>query len=169
MIVPTSAVLSPASTGAGSYGLPALMAVQAVSGAYSQYQQGKARKYASRANERVAEMQAKDALARGREAEAVSRQKGRKVRGSQRAAMAAQGIRTDFGSALDIQQETEDIGELDALNIRLSAAREAFGYQSQARGFAAEGNQAMRAGTIGGLDTLLSGGIKAYDAYKRTR
>lgn len=156
-----------ANTGAGI--LPYFYGIQAVGGAFSSYQQGKARRYASRANERIAEMQAKDALARGQEAEALSRQKGKKVRGSQKAALAAQGIRVDYGSAQDIQQETEDISELDALNIRLNAAREAFGYQSQARGFAAEGQQAMRAGRIGALDTLLSGGLKAYDAYDRRR
>lgn len=171
MIVPTSAVLTPASAGAGagagSYGLPALMAVQAVTGAYSSWQQGKAQRYISKANARISEMQARDALKRGHEAEGISRQKTKKLIGSQRAALAAQGIRVDYGSAQDIQQEAQDIGELDALTIKNNAAREAFGFMQEASNSSMQGRLASSMANTKAMDTLLSGGIQAYGAYKQ--
>lgn len=171
MIVPTSAVLtSGSSAGAGSYGLPALMAVQAVTGAYSTYMQGKAQQSISKANARISELQAKDALKRGHEAEGISRQKTKKLIGSQRAALAAQGIRVDAGSALDIQLEAGDIGELDALTIRNNAAREAFGFMQEASNSSMQGRLAYQAGVNRSIDTLLGGGLRAYDEfYKRGR
>ncbi len=161
-------------------GMAALSAFDSVLGAWTLYQQGKAQKYQYRANERIAEvnsriaeMQARDALKRGHETEARSRQGTKKLRGSQRASIAAQGIRTDFGSAQDIQQETEDIGELDALTIRNNAAREAFDYRSQGGDFTMQaleagtrGRMASSTGAFGATQTLLTGGIRALGYYK---
>lgn len=157
------------STGMGSYGLPALMAVQAVTGAYSSYQQARAQKYISQSNARVAEMQARDAMNRGQEAEGRSRQRTRKLIGSQRTALAAQGIRLDSGSALDVQLEAGDMGELDALTIKNNALREAFGFRSEARNITMQGPMASQASMNQGMETLLTGGIKAVDYYKRSK
>ena len=136
MFIPTSSVVKPAPAPpappapATTNYLPFMYGIQALSGAYSTYQQGRAQRAISRANERLAEMRARDAIKRGQEAEGISRQRTRKVLGSQRAAQAAQGIRTDYGSPLDIQLETGDIGELDALTIKNNALREAFGHRA---------------------------------------
>ena len=145
--------------------LIALMGVQAVTGAYSSWQQGKAQRYISNANARISEMQARDALKRGHEAEGISRQKTKKLIGSQRAALAAQGIRVDAGSALDVQQESADIGELDALTIKNNAAREAFGFMQEASNSSMQGRLAYQAGVNKSMDTLLSGGIRAMGVY----
>ena len=152
-----------------SYGLPALMAVQAVTGAYSSYQQGKAQRYISESNARVAEMKARDALKRGHEAEGLSRQRTKKLIGSQRASLAAQGIRLDAGSALDVQMEAGDFGELDALTIKNNALREAFGFKTEARNASMQGRMAYQTGTNEAMQTLLTGGIRAVDYYQRSK
>jgi len=154
-----------ASTGVGA--MPLLYGMQAVSGAYSSYMQGKAQKRIAETNRRLAEMRAEDALKRGHEAEAVSRGRTKKLIGSQRAALAAQGIRVDYGSAQDIQQEAADIGELDALSIRTNALREAFGAKSEGLSASMQGRFAEMEsqGRVG--SSLLTGGLQAYDAYKR--
>ncbi len=146
--------------------LPALMAVQAVTGAFSSYMQGKAQRYISRANANIADMQARDALKRGHEAEGISRQRTKKLIGSQRAALAAQGIRVDSGSALDVQLEAGDIGELDALTIKNNALREAFGFQTEAANASMQGRLAYQSGINESMQTLLTAGIKIADYYQ---
>jgi hypothetical protein len=153
--------------GGGVSTLPLLTGFTAISGAFAQYQQGKARKIISESNKEMADIQAKAAIKGGEKAEAQSRQRYKKLLGKQRAAMAAQGISLTGGSAQDIQQETQDISELDALTIKMNAAREAFGFESRGRGFGMQGQFAQRAGTTGAISTLLTGGLKSYEQHKR--
>lgn len=150
--------------------LAGLALIQGVTGAYSSFIRGRAERRLAEANARIAKMKARDALKRGREAVAVSRQGTRKLVGSQRAVLAAQGIRLDVGSAQDIQQEALDVGELDALTIQNNALREGFGFSSQAEEERLRGRLAFGAGVTEGLDTLLTGGIRAagfFDQFKR--
>jgi len=129
-----------------------LFAAQAVGQAYGQYEQTQAQKAIERVRRRII-------ASRAQEAEARIRQRGNKAVGAQRAAMAAQGIRLDTGSALDVQQETKAISELDALTIKNNALREAFGY-GVSTDYAASMSSAKS------VDSLLSGGLQAYNAYK---
>lgn len=122
---------------------------------------------------RLAELQAEDAVKRGREAEGRYRQGIKQTIGSQRARLAAQGIAIDDGSALDVQAETAEIGELDALTIRNNATREAFGYKTEAMSARMGGESAMAAaqGEARGLrnaawGTLLTGGAQMYGQYQ---
>lgn len=169
------------STSGMSDGMAAGSAMQAVFGAWAAYQQGKGQRAQFKAqaniaeiNSRIAEMQAQDALRRGHEAEAQSRQSFKKLRGSQRAALAAQGIRVDAGSAQDIQQETEDIGEFEALTLRNNAARQALGYRGQGAGFdiqaigaRAQADIATRTARVQGTSSLLTGGMQAASYYQQ--
>lgn len=105
-------------------------------GSYQQSEAIKAKAEVDRelaqANKEMAEFKAKDAIDRGRDEENRFRKNIKRVIGSQRAALAAQGIELDEGSALAIQEDTAVIGEIDALTIRNNARREAWGYKSQA-------------------------------------
>lgn len=83
-------------------------------------------------NANVADLQAKDAVERGAEAEQRFRTQIRGTIGAQRAAIAAGNIDVSFGSAVDVQADAAMLGELDALTIRTNAAREAWGYKVQA-------------------------------------
>jgi hypothetical protein len=83
-------------------------------------------------NASVAELQAQDAIERGQEDENRYRTGVRSMIGSQRAGFAGAGIDVGFGSAVDVQADAAFLGELDALQIRTNAGREAWGYKVQA-------------------------------------
>lgn len=82
-------------------------------------------------NANVADLQGKDAIARGVESESRFRSGVDIMVGQQRAAAAGANIDVGFGSALDVQADAAYLGELDALTIRTNAAREAWGYKVQ--------------------------------------
>ncbi len=131
--------------------------------AYGQYQSGRANERLMDYNARLAEQQAEDALARGREAEGLQRLKTRVTIGSQRARMAASGVDISAeGSAIDLVADTARLGELDALTIRNNAAREAWGYRTQATDYRMRGDIARTEGTYGAIGTLLTTGSRAY-------
>ncbi len=83
-------------------------------------------------NAQVVDLQAKDAVERGRLEENRFRQNVNLLIGSQRAGFAAGNVDVGFGSAVDVQAESAHQGELDALTIRTNAAREAWGFNVQA-------------------------------------
>lgn len=124
---------------------------------------------------RRGEVAAQDAIARGRAEEAQNRIRVSQLLGRQRAVIGGSGALVGAGSAAEIEGSTAGLGELDALNIRNAAEREAlairtqasdvaFQQQTQASGFqssaALSGAAASQASTSGFLNagsTLLSG------------
>jgi hypothetical protein len=116
---------------------------------YGAIKQGKAQKAAGAAqreaadsqaglsdyNAQVAELQASDAVDRGAEAESRYRSQIRGAIGSQRANIAAGNIDVNYGSAVDVQADAAFLGELDALQIKTNAAREAWGYKVEAEDY----------------------------------
>lgn len=84
--------------------------------------------------------------------------------GAIKSAQAASGLDINSGSDLDVQSSAKMLGELDALTIRNNAARQAYGYQTQATSEQAQSGlqQAkaagdITAGTIGGGGSILGG------------
>jgi len=139
--------------------------------AYSQYRAGKAQKKgadaaareqerAARAgrevseanaglsdyNAQVAELQSTDAVDRGFDAESRFRTQVRGAIGAQRAAFAGGNIDVSFGSAVDVQADAAFLGEMDALQIRTNAAREAWGFKVQAEDYRRRGDIQRREG-----------------------
>lgn len=98
-------------------------------------------------NAKVAELQATDAVARGREEENRFRQRIAGTIGEQRAGTAASNIDVGFGSAVDVQADSAFLGELDALTIRTNAAREAWGYKTSAEDLKQRGAIARQEGS----------------------
>ncbi len=78
-------------------------------------------------NARFAELEAEAALVQGDKDAAEYSKKVRSIVGSQRAALAAQGIDVDSGTALEIQLETAAQGAMDAQTIKNNAWRQSFG------------------------------------------
>lgn len=81
---------------------------------------------------------------------------------------AASGIDIGSGSALDVKTSAAQLGELNAINIRSDAARQAYGFQTeQASDLAqasldrAQGKNAENAGLIGGATSFLGGASEA--------
>lgn len=124
-------------------------------------------------NAHVADLQAADAIERGRQDENQFRQGVQGLIGSQRAGFAGGGVEVFSGSALDVQRDAAFLGELDMRTIRQNAMREAWGYKVEAEDIrrraeitrqegvmleqAGRANQtAMRVGAVGGL--LSTGG-----------
>jgi hypothetical protein len=162
----------------------AATAVSGAVGAYGAIAQGKAQKsqarYQSaveRNNATIAGWQATDAQQRGQIEEQRQRLATARLRGAQRAGMAANGIEIDSGSPLDVLMDTAQLGELDALTIRSNAEREAYGFRSQSGNLMAQagltqmaGRSAQTAGYIGAGSTLLSTAATAGDraaTYKK--
>lgn len=124
-------------------------------------------------NRGIADKLAVDAIERGETAEKAHRRGVGTFKGKQRAALAATGVVVDQDTALDILLDTAEFGEIDALTIRNSASREAFGFRAQGEGFAAQaaisGAQAAgasRATNIQNVTTILGG---ARDFFKDTQ
>ena len=134
---------------------------QGILNTVTQLEESKARRLIAKSNERIADMRAEDALKRGQEAVGRARGRTKKLIGSQRASIAAQGIRTDVGSAQDVQQEAQDIGELDALAIKNNAAREALGFKTEAVSASLQGRIAAGRGRTQAAETLVTGGLRA--------
>lgn len=129
--------------------------------AYGQYQSGRANDRLARQNARIAEAQAEDALVRGEQDVTRRRIKTEGQIGAQRARLAAQGVDINVGSAAEIQAETAALSELDVVTIRNNAAREAWGYRTQAADYRARGRIARTEGTYDALGTLLTTGARA--------
>jgi hypothetical protein len=147
----------------------ALQIAGTLSSSFAEYQQGLARRAVSETNERLAELQAKDARRRGAADVARSRTDFKKFLGKQRASLAAQGIDIGSGSAQDIQEETQVMSELDALTIKTNAAREAFGIEAAGEAEGVSGELAEKEGTTGAISTLLTGGLKAAGLFQNNK
>jgi hypothetical protein len=120
-------------------------------------QAGRAAKKAGEYNAQVAELQAQDALDRGKVAEGNYRQGVKVLEGSQTADFAGQNVDVGTGSPVDVKADTAYLGELDAQQIRLDSQREAWGYKVQAQQSRMAGNQAATAQYYGAAGSALSG------------
>lgn len=115
-------------------------------------------------NAQVARNNAQLAALSGEQQAATQGLKNRAELGAIKANQGASGIDVNSGSAVDVRSSAAELGELDAINIRANAAREAYAYQNQATSYedqaaldqASAGN-AKEAGQIGEETTLLSG------------
>ena len=163
---PTPATPDPGMSSAAK-GAAAASIISALAGAYSTYQTGKIVKKMGKFNRAMAEWRARDAMQRGHESEYLSRRRIKKTIGGQRAAYAAQGIRVDTGSARDVQFETHNIGEIDAMNIKINAIREAYGHRMAGLGFDYKGSMALAQSKAKSVDTLLAGGMKSASFFKK--
>lgn len=103
---------------------------------------GKKQEQQANFNAAIAEEQAEDAVARGKQEEDRYRAGVRANVGTARTAFAAQGVDVGSGSAADVQGDIAYLGELDALQLRNNAAREAWGYRVEARNYVDQGKNA---------------------------
>ncbi len=124
----------------------------------------------ARFNARIAENNAElsrrlaeDARQRGRIEEQRSRLESARLKGRQAAALAANGVALDSGSPLQVLSDSAALGELDALQIRANAEREAFQHLLRRSDFLnestlsrARGNQALMQGIFRSGGSLLT-------------
>ena len=121
-------------------------------------------------NARIAENQAQDSilntnLEAQRRYRALAQTKGRQV-----AAMAANGVDLNFGSAVDVQKDTAAIGAEDLAQLYKGGNEQtkgfeinAFNARAEAAGDRARGKGALINGIFGGVSTALGGAASAIN------
>lgn len=124
--------------------------------AYGSIQQGKAAKAQGEYNARVSENNAQRARNKGTDQENNFRLKTQQLRKQQEAQFGANGVQLGSGSAADILADTDNFGEVDALNIRSNTDSEVEGYLTDANNSRIQGNNAQRAGNVGAFSSVLS-------------
>jgi hypothetical protein len=115
-------------------------------------------------NARLANEQARDAKERGqREAQLLYRRYSQ-LKGQQQASMAANGIDTGFGSALDVQRDTAMMAAEDAGTLYKNTEAEMKGFEINAANYRSEaqadrirGKAAMTGSLFSGAGSLLEG------------
>ncbi len=144
-------------------------------GAINSYQQGKAQQeqynYEARVaqeNARIAQSNADEERQQGIEEARLQRIKASQAIGSQKTAMAANGVDITEGTALDVIEDTAAMGELDALQTRYNYERRALAYEQNANNLQNQSNldilagqNAYSAGKMNGLAHGLEGIQKA--------
>lgn len=141
-----------------------LAVVSTVGQGYAAKKQGKYQKGVADYNARVQDNEATEVRAKGVEEENIQRERTAKLLSKQRAQMGAANVELGTGSALDIQEETELLGEVDALRIKSSFERKATSLETGAELTRAEGEAAEAKGKQAFLGSLLSAGGQGIGA-----
>lgn len=102
---------------------------------------------------------AADAEARGRSESDWARVETQQLIGTQRAAQAASGGEVNTDTNALIQQDTAQLGELDALTISNNAAREAYGYNVEAASNLQNAKRIKKAGKNAVLTSVIGGAL----------
>lgn len=144
----------------------------AVMSAYSSYQSSQANKAAANAqgqvqanNAQMAEYQAEDAITRGDQAAQAQGMRTNRLKGTQRAALASNGVDLGVGSALQIQTDTDYFGQVDKTTITDNAAREAWGYRAQGANF--DANASILRGRANAENPTLAAGTSLLGSATR--
>lgn len=114
---------------------------------YMQYQQNKYQSKVATANQQRENARAADAIERGAQDQDRLGRRYRSMLGSQRAAMAANGIDVDFGSAGDFLQDTRDLYREDATALAGNTLNEVKGIEISAANFGAQAKASSMAAT----------------------
>jgi hypothetical protein len=155
--------------------LGAMMAASAAMSAVGAIQQGMAAQAQAQAaqgaanyNATIKRQQAASELQQANAREEQQRRGSRQLLGQQRAALAQAGIGAG-GSALDIEEQSADRAELDALTMRYEGDLRAKGLLAAAEGAEYEGRAAIAAGQNAMTGAYLSAGaslLSAVGSYK---
>jgi hypothetical protein len=146
----------------------AMSAAGAIQQGMAAQAQGKAQQDAANYNATIKRQQAALELQQANAREEQQRRGTRQVLGQQRAALAQAGIGMG-GSALDIEEQSADRAELDALTMRYEGDLRSKGLLAAAEGAEYEGRAAIAAGQNAMTGAYLSAGaslLSAAGSYK---
>lgn len=132
-------------------------------GAKSAADQAATSKQVAKNNAALSEYAARDAERRGEEAAQEALRKGAAVKSAQRVTMAAHGLDLSYGTAADLQEQTDFFAGQDATTARENASKEAWSRRQQGANFKAEASSynPFMAGATG----LLSGAGAVADKW----
>jgi hypothetical protein len=133
--------------------------------AQSSANQAKATSQIASNNATMAGYAAKDAQVKGEEdAQAVLR-RAAAVKSSQRVGLAAHGLDLGYGTAADLQDQTDFFAQTDATTARNNAGREAWRIGSQAQDFRSQASAATYNGNMAVAGSLIGGGAQVADKW----
>lgn len=135
--------------------------------AYGQMQQSKVQSAVAKNNATMAEYAAQDAQRRGEQEAQDIQRKGASLKSTQRAVMAAKGLDLGYGTAADIQDQTDFFTQSDAAMARHNAAKEAWSRRAQKANYQAEASSTP--GWLGAAGSLLSGAGQVADRWQMYR
>lgn len=128
-------------------------------------------------NARVSELGAQSALIQGQRQEQSVRLGTAQMKSAQRTGYAARGIALDSGSAQNVMNSTDFMGEVDALTVQRNALQAAWGHRTQATNYT--GQAAMARADASGISpggsaftSLLGSAVGVADrwmAYQKVR
>ena len=146
---------------AGSIGSTVLSAKAA-------HDQASVNKRTAEINATLAQREARDAQLRGEEeAQAINR-KASSLKSSQRVGLAANGLDLSYGSAADIQDQTDFFAQADIATARTNADRASYSARTRASGYSAEARS--QSPFLAASTTLLTGAGRVADRwYSYTR
>ena len=139
----------------------ALMAVATVAEGYQAREQGKYQNDVSKYNAANMKNEAVHARNKGTEEENIHREKVQQMIARQRVQGAAQGVDIGSGSMLNLQQDTETLGDADALRIRSNFSNQADAIEKGAVLELSQGKAAEHAGDMAFKTSLLKAGGQA--------
>lgn len=138
-----------------------------VMSAGSAYQQSQVAKQTARNNAQVAEYQAQDAQRRGEQDVQDLQRKAAALKSSQRVSLASKGLDLSYGTAGDLQDQTDFFAQSDAATVRTNAAKDAWGKRAQGANYRAEASAQNPLMAASG--SLLGGAGQVADKWMRYR
>lgn len=125
---------------------------------YQEAQQHKYQAQVAEVNATYADRARVDAVDRGQRAQFDHYVQVSRLRGQQMAGLAASGVDTSMGSALDLQTDTALYASRDAETLAMNSAREAEGFTIEAQNYRSEAAGQRAAAKAGYISTALSAG-----------
>ncbi len=133
----------------------ATLVITAALSAGSAAQQGRETNAAAKYNAREQDNEATRVRNRGVEEENLQRRRTAEFAATQRAQLAASGVQLGTGTAADLIQDTEELGEVDAQRIRTNTEEQAASLERGAINTKSQGRAAKRAGNLQAVTTLV--------------
>lgn len=164
-------------TTAATAGLTAMQALAlgasvggTVLSATSMYQQSKVQEQVAKNNAVSAEYAAQDAQRRGEEEAIAIQRKGAALKSAQRVSMASKGLDLAYGTAADLQDQTDFFTQSDVATTRTNADRESANLRSRGQQALAMGKADALNSMYGSAGSLLGGAGRVADRwYSYTR
>jgi hypothetical protein len=131
----------------------------------SAYQQGQAAKATARNNAQMAETAALDAQRRGEEEAMQVQRKGAALKSAQRVNLASKGLDLAYGTAADLQDQTDFFTQSDVATTRSNAGREAYNLRARGQGMLAQGRADALNANMQAAGSLLGGAGQVADKW----
>jgi hypothetical protein len=123
----------------------------------SMYQQSKVAEKTAENNAKMAEYAAQDAIKRGEEEAINVQRKGAALKSAQRVNLASKGLDLGYGTAADLQDQTDFFTQSDVATTRDNARREAWNLRARGQNALAQGRADALNSQMSAAGSLLGG------------